>query len=48
VTWLNYEPPNFDLTPKMPPAAAKQEEGAQRLASFVNGIDAIPNRGSAT
>lgn len=40
VTWLNYEPPHLGLNPEDAAGAAKADEGARRLASFLNGIDA--------
>nr|WP_198152057.1 alpha/beta hydrolase [Kibdelosporangium sp. MJ126-NF4] len=40
VTWLNYEPPSFDLNPGDAASDSKAREGAARLSSFLNGIDA--------
>lgn len=40
VTWLNYEPPATNENPQDALGAGKAEEGAARLSSFLNGIDA--------
>lgn len=40
VTWLNYEPPHSDVNPQDVAGTGKADEGARRLASFLNGIDA--------
>jgi hypothetical protein len=40
VTWLNYEPPQLDVNPQDAVGSGKAEDGAARLASFLNGIDA--------
>lgn len=40
VTWLNYEPPHLKENPQDVVGTGKADEGAARLASFLNGIDA--------